>query len=814
MYHFRAKIIKRSAGRNAAGAFAYRSGGLAAVMSYRSGVALRDPKTGKLYDYSKKAAIDADGFGILHAEVMLPPEAPAWMGDRQALIEAIEAKEKRWDAQLARELEISLPRELTFEQQRALIRDFVQTQCIARGMIADLSIHDERASDGGRNPHAHVLLTMRHVGPEGFGNKNRNWDKHALLREWRASWAELANEHLAAYGHERRIDHRSFKDRDIDLIPDAYVGPSSGRDFDGVIVAERQESRNAAKQENRDLIQMDPDRLVAVVAREKATFTARDLGQALRRATGLEPDDPDYGVLLGLALQSDRIVAIAADTRGQTRYATQEMLVCEEEMARAAQSLAQRSSFDVDRPPSAGLSIEQKRAYLHATQGNDLCLISGAAGAGKTTAMADVAEGFRSTGYRVRGAALAGVAAKSLSDEAGIPASTLASLFHGWDRKGYDGRPAPINPLEQSDVLIVDEAGLIGSRDVRRLLVEADRAQAKVILVGDAQQLQAIEAGAAFRTLADTHGHAELRDIRRQKEDWQRDASQLLAQRRGAEAVQAYRKAGAVHASDSTEQAKAALTEAWLADHERGDSQLVLAHARTDVADLNDRIRQGLRDRGLLGPDVKVQIREQQRDETGEVTQRARRITFAEGDRIFFTRNDRQMGVQNGMSATILALDPAGQIAVQLADGRSLAFSAGDYPHLALGYATTVHKAQGATYDRAYVLATAGMDAHLGYVALTRHRDNVAIFYGRDQFERDRDLDAAFMRQRPKDTTLDYLKARTRSETAREEDGGTRSAEPPATHAPLSAAERIRQNVAAQRMALARGATRDRSYGD
>jgi Ti-type conjugative transfer relaxase TraA len=817
MFHLRAKIIGRSTGRSAAGASAYRTGGrnAAASAAYRAGGKLRDPNSGRMFDYSRKATIDQNGFGILYTEIMLPIDAPAWMADRQALIDAVEARETRADAQLFREIEISLPRELTFDQQRDLIRDFVQAQFVARGMIADLAIHDERASDGGRNPHAHILLTMRQVTQDGFGQKVRAWNSPALLREWREAWADLANERLAQFGHERRIDHRSHKDRDIDLAPDAYVGPSRGRGFDGVVTAERQEARNAAKQENAERIALDPALLIAAVAREKATFTASDLGQALRRATGLERHDPDHARLVAAALNSDAILAIASDTRGYARYATREMLACEEEMARAALSLARRATFEVDRPPAARLSIEQKQAYLHATQGGDLCLIAGAAGAGKTTALADIAEGFAQAGYRVRGTALAGVAAKNLADEAGIRSSTLASLFRGWDHRRDDGRPHPIAPLEQGDVLIVDEAGLIGSRDIRRLLVEADRAQAKVILVGDAQQLQAIEAGAAFRSLADTHGHAELRDVRRQREDWQREASQLFSQRRGAEAVAAYRKAGAVHAAESTQEAKDALIATWMADRDRTGSQLILAHSRTDVADLNDRARQALRDRGLLGQDVKVLIREQIRDETGEIAQRARRMTLAQGDRILFTRNDRQLGVQNGTAGTILALEESGQLAVQLADGRAVEFLARDYPYLALGYATTVHKAQGATYDRAYVLASAGLDAHLGYVAMTRHRESVALFHGRDQFRRDRDLDLAFMRQRPKDSTLDYLKPRKVTDRSREESSQRPSeTDTASSHAPLTAADRIRQNVAARQEGLARSKTRDRSYGD
>lgn len=247
LFHLRVKIIGRSSpgGRSAAGAVAYRVGSRsgAAAMAYRSGEALRDPNSGRTFQYANKARIDEEGFGILHTEILLPAGAPEWMADRQKLIDAVEARETRSDAQLFREVEISLPRELTFEQQRELIQDFVQAMFVSRGMVADIAMHNERASDGGDNPHAHVLLSMREITPEGFGNKVRAWNAKELVTAWRTAWADMTNERLAANGHERRIDARSHRDRAIDLNPDIYVGPSKGHPIEGILHAERQENR-------------------------------------------------------------------------------------------------------------------------------------------------------------------------------------------------------------------------------------------------------------------------------------------------------------------------------------------------------------------------------------------------------------------------------------------------------------------------------------------------------------------------------------------------------------------------------------------
>lgn len=822
MFHLRAKIIGRSGAgrRSAAGAAAYRSGSRnsAAASAYRAGEALRDPRTGRLFDYSRKAAIDADGFGVLHTEIMLPTGAPEWLGDRQALVDAVEAREIRSDAQLFREIEVSLPRELTLEQQRELVREFARTAFVARGMVADISLHDERASDGGRNPHAHILLTLRRATPDGFGPKERSWNSTSLLREWRAAWAEMANEMLAAHGHERRLDPRSHRDRDIPLEPDSYVGPSKGRAIDGVLHADRQDSRKAVKQENIARLTADPGRLIATVSREKATFTVADLGSALRRATGLEPDEAAYRDLLASALDSSDLVAISSDGRGPARYATRDMIACEQEMAAAGQALARRRSDDFNPMPPNGLSPDQIQAFLHATSGPDLVAITGIAGAGKTTTLAAIAAAFEVAGRCVRGAALAAIAARKLTEEAGVATTTLASALAGWRRTDARGLPDPAAPLQEGDVFILDEAGLVGSRDMRRLLSEAARAKAKVILVGDVRQLQAIEAGAAFRAMVDTHGAAELSEVRRQRADWQRDASRLLADGRPDAALTLYRDAGAVQASASTSGAMDRLTAAWTAERGLGGSQIVLTHSRADATALNTRLRAALRQAGELGPDVAVTIREQLRGEDGELLERARRAVFAVGDRILFTKNDRALGVQNGATGRILDLEAAGRLRVELTGGSVIDFSTRDYAHVALGYAMTVHKAQGGTYDRTYFLASRSMDAHLGYVALTRHREATQIFYGRDQFPEARQLDQAFARQRPKDSTLDYLAAYHARERSGERAAGGAEAErrvlETAGQAPLSAAERIRQNVERRRRNLTRDRGRDRTYGE
>ena len=197
IFHFSAQVIGRSAGRSSV-----------AASAYRAGVALLDARTGLRHDYTKKAGCDG-------AEIIAPADAPAWATNRQKLFDEVEKTEARIDAQLCREINAALPVELTPGQNRELVRAFVRTQFTSAGMVADVAYHHLES----QNPHAHVLLTLRHIDGENFGKKNRDWNRPELLRQWREQWAEAVNEKLAEYGHSAKIDSRTLIDQREELKP-------------------------------------------------------------------------------------------------------------------------------------------------------------------------------------------------------------------------------------------------------------------------------------------------------------------------------------------------------------------------------------------------------------------------------------------------------------------------------------------------------------------------------------------------------------------------------------------------------------------
>jgi len=181
-----------------------------------------DERTGAVHNYTRKSDIQ-------HSEILAPEGAPDWSLDRPALWNAVEAAELRKDAQVAREVQIALPRELDAAAQVSLVREFVRKEFVARGMVADFSLHDHIARDGGEQPHAHVMLTMRSIDSDGFGLKVRDWNSDELLVHWRERWAEVANEVLAEAGVDARIDHRTLAAQHAEAKAQAAVEPQADR---------------------------------------------------------------------------------------------------------------------------------------------------------------------------------------------------------------------------------------------------------------------------------------------------------------------------------------------------------------------------------------------------------------------------------------------------------------------------------------------------------------------------------------------------------------------------------------------------------
>jgi len=206
IYRLAADIVKRSEGRTVTAAAAYRAGEL-----------IVDQRTGYAFDYRRRQ-------GVIETAILAPAGAPAWMCDRVRLWNAVEAVEKRKDAQLARDIELALPHELSVETRRELVHRFVRAAFVDAGMVADVAMHAPDARGDGRNFHAHVLLTLRRIEGDDFGPKEREWNKPEQLEAWRAQWAALVNDALEIAGQVERVDHRSLAAQGIERLPQIHLG--------------------------------------------------------------------------------------------------------------------------------------------------------------------------------------------------------------------------------------------------------------------------------------------------------------------------------------------------------------------------------------------------------------------------------------------------------------------------------------------------------------------------------------------------------------------------------------------------------------
>ncbi|MQW95703.1 Ti-type conjugative transfer relaxase TraA [Sinorhizobium fredii] len=771
----RAQVISRGAGRS-----------IVSAAAYRHRARMMDGQAGTSFSYRGGAS------ELVHEELALPGETPAWLraaidgrsvaGASEALWNAVDAFETRADAQLARELIIALPQELNRAENIALVREFVRDNLTSKGMVADWVFHDK---DG--NPHIHLTTALRPLTEEGFGPKKvpvlgkngeplrvvtpdrpngkivyKLWagDKETM-KAWKIAWAETANRHLALAGHEIRLDGRSYAEQGLDGIAQRHLGPEKAALARKGVEMYFAPADLARRQEMADRLLAHPELLLKQLGNERSTFDERDIAKALHRYV----DDPvDFVNIRARLMASDDLVLLKPqEVDSQTGkatdsaiFTTREILRIEYDMAQLARALSKRRGFAVPDDAVAAavekvetqdpqklfrLDPEQVDAIRHVTRDNAIAAVVGLAGAGKSTLLAAARVAWEGDGRRVIGAALAGKAAEELEDSSGIRSRTLAS----WELTWAGGR----EQLNRGDVLVIDEAGMISSRQMACVMKKAEEAKAKVVLVGDAMQLQPIQAGAAFRAITERIGFAELAGVRRQREQWARDASRLFARGKVEEGLDAYAQQGRIDETETRAEIVERIVADWAdarcdllqksadGDHPgrlRGDELLVLAHTNDDVRRLNDSLRKVMIDEGAL---------------TGARTFQTERglREFATGDRIIFLENARflepramRLGpqyVKNGMLGTVV---PTGDkrdstlLTVRLDNGRDVVISEDSYRNIDHGYAATIHKAQGSTIDRTFVLATGMMDQHLTYVAMTRHRDRADLYAAREDF--------------------------------------------------------------------------------
>jgi hypothetical protein len=446
IYHLSATIISRARGQR-----------IVAVAAARSATRLRDAHYGITHNHARK-------HGVAHAEIMAPAGAPAWTHDREALWNRVEAAEHRCDSQLARAIEVGLPVELSHEQGVALMRDYLAHEFVEHGMIADFSI---RRSDP-RNPHAHVLLTLRPVTASGFGPKARHWNRKSNLLEWRTAWAERANRYLARAGYDVRIDHRTLEAQQIELTPARRIGLGRPAPMPQTLPHHWQEriaERQRIAEQNGDIILEDPTVAVRAFALQRSTFTRQELAEFLEPRTGSAAQLEE---VLQAIMNSGEVLPLDSDTEGRGRFTSRHLLDARKSVAKRATAMAMRRSRGTAPPPAYPVSVDslspaERDAFDYLMTGGDLKALVWGTSETRERLLSAAREAWRAQGFTVLS-----IESRSLAEQ---------------DRLTE-------NPPTSDDVLIVGGFDRIGLKELERLLVSVDKARAKVVLVCDGEQLE------------------------------------------------------------------------------------------------------------------------------------------------------------------------------------------------------------------------------------------------------------------------------------------------------------------------------------
>ena len=446
--------------------------------------------------------------------------------------------------------------------------------------------------------------------------------------------------------------------------------------------------------------------LARLVTLNAATF---DAAKAVWAVAASMPDGGELAEIQERAqtfMASPLVVEVA-----DGRWTTTEMLALEERVVAIALGgrangfgVADDESVDEALGARPSLSDEQVAMVRRiATSGDQIDVVVGAPGSGKTFALDAARVAWQASGSRVLGCALAARAARGLQAGSGITSRTIDRLLIDLE--------AGNESLDRRTVVVVDEAAMVGTRKLARLVDACAQAEAKLVLVGDPKQLPAIEAGGLFEALASRLGTTQLTGNRRQQHPGERAVVADLRDGHVQRAIEGLRRLGGMAVFANADALADAMVEDWSAATRAGKDVLMLAPTRDTAAELNARARQRLEVQGMLGP----------------VVAQVDHVEFAVGDRVVCTRNNKRLGVVNGDGGTVVGADERGLI-VTLDNGEvelpEAYLAAGNLSH---GYALTVHKAQGATCDVA-LLWGENLGAESGYTALTRGRLRNRVF--------------------------------------------------------------------------------------
>lgn len=505
-------------------------------------------------------------------------------------------------------------------------------------------------------------------------------------------------------------DMRRSSEQVIDAMNvDAEESDYGDDDFTGVDL-DALEKRALAKA-HASLVKTVTDRVTA----SRSTFSRDDLDLTLMNEMDIVDREKRAELVEKIVTHADVVGLRETPDAPITRYTTCSVLAEEQQLLDNADALSSAFDHRLGNDRHAALlqkhdflNEEQRRAVAHLTDREGFAVLKGEAGTGKTKVLSVVREGYEAAGRRVLALSFTNDVVQDLRQNAGFShANTVDGELSGLEKGTANWKDKP--------VVVVDEAAMLSTTHLSALLHEARKAGAKVIATGDDHQLSSIRRGGMFGSLAEFHGAAELHEVQRVSDIRQKQAFNHMHKGEFDEALTIFDEQKAIHWCKTSEQARRELVETWKHDSAVAPekTRLVFAYTNADVKKLNSELRDVVRQQGRLGQDHILKTVDG---------------PFAVGDRLQFTGTDKSLGLYNGRNATLRSIE--GTVLTVREDGATddKIFDTMAFNSFRHGYAGTIHRGQGKTFDQTYLFHSDQWRANASYVALTRHRDRTALF--------------------------------------------------------------------------------------